>query len=93
MCGLKLSDRAPCRVAKESRSIRNGVDDRFGSGGKIRDQVAGAGTNPEAVAGKANGQDEAWYIRHLTDTGNTVRRAVDESGPRVRDLCFAELRQ
>ena len=89
---LEISDLAPCRVAEPPRPIRHGIDDRFGTGGKVRDQVAGAGADAKAVPGKARGQDEAWHARHLADAGNTVRRAVDEAGPGVRDLCVAKLR-
>ena len=55
--------------------------------------MAGAGADAEAVPGKARGQDEARHGRHFADAGNTVRRAVDEAGPGVRDLGVAKLGQ
>ena len=57
--GLEISDLAPCRAAEPLGPVRQGINDRFGTGGKVRDQVAGARTDAEAVPGKARGQDEA----------------------------------
>jgi hypothetical protein len=55
--------------------------------------VTGAGADSKAVSRKARGQNESGHSRDFTDSGDTIGRAVDETGPRVRDLCAAKLGQ
>src|SRR5688500_2785647 len=90
---LEVSDLAPGRGAESRWPEGDGINDRFGTADQVRDQVARARADAEAVSGKACSQDEAWHARHLADAGNAIPRAVDVGRPGVRDLGVAKLGQ
>ena len=48
-CGLEIGDLAPCGVVESARPKRCGIHDGFGASRQVRDQVAGAGADAEAV--------------------------------------------